>query len=171
MRGSSSRVDVYAWLVPERKSRFPVGVGARPPPVHPKSGGEIEAAVAGSLPTLAAQKPGEVTTERLRNADKEPENWLHYGGTYRSLRYSALDKINAKNVSSLQAAWAFNMGTTEWGYQATPLVADGVMYAIGTNHRVFAIDAATGAEKWRYFYEKKSPAASVSRGCQLVSVP
>jgi alcohol dehydrogenase (cytochrome c) len=109
----------------------------------------------------------EITTERLRNADKEPENWLHYGGTYRSLRHSPLDQINAKNVTTLQTAWAFNLGTTEWGFQSTPLVADGVMYAIGTNHRVFAIDAATGAERWRYFYERKGAGATVSRGLAI----
>ena len=53
---------------------------------------------------LGAQ--GEVTLERLRNADSEPENWLVYGGTYRSLRYSGLDQINADNVHTLKAAWA-----------------------------------------------------------------
>jgi alcohol dehydrogenase (cytochrome c) len=109
-----------------------------------------------------------LTADRLRNADKEPENWLHYGGTYRSLRYSALDQINTKNVGTLRAAWAFDLGTRESGLQSTPLVADGVMYAIGTSQRVFAIDAATGAQKWKYYYSQKpgSPPAT-ARGLAI----
>jgi alcohol dehydrogenase (cytochrome c) len=105
--------------------------------------------------SLAHMEDRQVTADRLRSADKEPENWLHYGGTYRSLRYSPLDQINTKNVSTMKAAWAFDLGTRDSGMQSTPLVADGVMYAIGTGQRVFAIDAATGAQKWKYYYGNK----------------
>ena len=52
----------------------------------------------------------EVTANRLRQADNEPANWLVYGGTYRSLRYSALDQINVDNIHTLKAAWAFKDG-------------------------------------------------------------
>src|SRR5437899_1544981 len=63
----------------------------------------------------------DITAERLRNADKEPDNWLLYGGTYRSLRYSPLDQINTHNVGGLTAAWAFQLGVVDWGLQSTPL--------------------------------------------------
>ena len=104
---------------------------------------------------LGAQ--GEVTRERLRNADNEPENWLVYGGTYRSLRHSALDQIDAGNVQDLQAAWAFQGGVLEHGLQSTPLVADGVMYLSTSGHRVYALDAANGREIWRYIYDHSAP--------------
>src|SRR5258708_39331901 len=91
-------------------------------------------AIATSAAIIEAQPA--VTADRLRTAEKEPDNWLVYGGTYRSLRYSPLDQVNTSNVHTLQAAWAFQLGTVEWGLQSTPLVADGVMYVIGTNNRV-----------------------------------
>src|ERR1700682_3785266 len=75
---------------------------------------------------------GPVTIDRLDHADKEPQNWLVYGSTYRSLRYSPLDQINDRNVKRLQAAWAFSTGIVDNGLQSTPLVADGVMYVIGS---------------------------------------
>ena len=44
---------------------------------------------------LVVTAAGDVTVERLNGADKDPDNWLVYGGTYRSLRYSPLEQINA----------------------------------------------------------------------------
>ncbi len=99
----------------------------------------------------------EVTVDRLRNADNEPENWLVYGGTYRSLRHSALDQVNVDNVHTLKAAWAFQAGVMAHGLQSTPLVADGVMYLATSGHRVYALDAANGTELWRYIYEHEAP--------------
>ena len=76
---------------------------------------------------------GDVTIERLNNADKEPENWPIYGGTYRSLRYSPLDQVTVGTVGTLQAAWAFQLGVIDHGLQSTPLVVDGIMYAIASD--------------------------------------
>src|SRR5262245_55201383 len=101
---------------------------------------------------VAARAGREITVERLNHADKEPDNWLVYGGTYRSLRHSPLRQINTRSVRTLQAAWAFQMGSVDHGVQVTPLVADGVMYVAASNQRIFAINAATGTQKWAYTY-------------------
>ena len=37
-----------------------------------------------------------VPFERIRDAHKEPSNWLTYSGSYNGHRYSLLDQINAK---------------------------------------------------------------------------
>ena len=55
---------------------------------------------------------GEVTPERLVNADKEPQNWLMNHRTYDAQRYSPLDKINKANVKSLKLAYAVAIGGT-----------------------------------------------------------
>jgi len=104
---------------------------------------------------VAVNAAREVTFDRLRAADGEPENWLVYGRTYRSFRYSPLDQINTANVHTLKAAWAFQLGVVDNGLQSTPLVADGVMYVIGSGNRVFALDATDGHPLWRYFYEPR----------------
>jgi alcohol dehydrogenase (cytochrome c) len=80
-------------------------------------------------------------------------NWPQYGGSYRFWRYSTLDQISRANVKQLAPVWAFQTGVVDGGLQATPIVLDGVMYVTSSWNRVFALDAATGAELWHYYYE------------------
>ena len=119
----------------------------------------------------AALFAAEVTTERIQNADREPQNWLSYGRDYRSWRYSPLEEINRDNIKKLVPVWAFETGVDEGGLQCTPLVVDGVMYITSSWNRVFAIDAATGEEIWHYYYPraKKFPGlfGSWNRGVAL----
>src|SRR6266446_8559195 len=77
-------------------------------------------------PTLAA----EVTSERLVNADREPQNWLMNHRTYDGQRFSPLAAITRDNVRNLKLAYAVPLGGTtgnEW-IEATPLVEDGFLY-------------------------------------------
>jgi quinohemoprotein ethanol dehydrogenase len=90
-----------------------------------------------------------VTGERIMAADREPQNWLAHGRTYDEQRHSPLTQINDRNVAQLGLAWAYATGTTR-GLQATPLVVDGRMYATGVWSVVYALDARTGQELWRY---------------------
>ncbi len=55
-------------------------------------------------------------------------DWLHYGGTQFSWRYSALDQINTSNVKNLLPAWIFQTGDYSEYLGSTPIVADGVLY-------------------------------------------
>ncbi len=98
---------------------------------------------------LAAQAP--ITYERLLNAAKEPHNWLTYGGDYSSNRHSPLTQITPANVKSLNLAWAHQSPLTG-SWQATPIVADGIMYLTQRPNDVLALDAATGRVFWVYRY-------------------
>ena len=115
--------------------------------------------------TLVSESQSEVSSDRLRNANREPQNWLIHGGTCQALRYSPLDQIDTTNVHRLSVAWAFQLGVVENGLQSTPLVADGVMYVIGSGMRVFALDATNGKPLWSYFYVPRR-GTSPARGCQ-----
>ena len=90
-----------------------------------------------------------VDDARLRNAEREPSNWLTYGGSYGEQRFSRLQAINDSNVGELGLAWSFETGTKR-GLEATPIVVDGVIYTTGTWSVVFAIDARTGKQIWRH---------------------
>lgn len=80
-------------------------------------------------------------------------NWLHYHGTEKAWRHSSLNQVTAQNVKRLAPVWVFQTGDYEGGLQSTPLVEDGVMYVTTSRNRIFALDAATGKEKWRYLYQ------------------
>lgn len=94
----------------------------------------------------------EVTEERLLKAFDDPNNWLMYARDYRSWRYSQLDQINASNVKKLVPKWTFQTGVLG-GFECTPLVVDGVMYITTPSSHIYAIDARTGQEIWRYDYQ------------------
>jgi alcohol dehydrogenase (cytochrome c) len=91
-----------------------------------------------------------IDPNRIVNADKDPNNWLTYHGSYKSWDYSPLDQINTGNINKLQVAWTHFPGRSTRGLQAMPLVADGVLYYAGSYSRLFALNAATGEVLWSY---------------------
>lgn len=105
-----------------------------------------EAAVTVNLPSAAIAA---VDGKRITSADQEPQNWLTHGRTYGEQRFSPLNQINTDNISQLGLGWYFDLGTTR-GTEATPLVVDGVLYVPGHWNVIYALDAKTGRELWRY---------------------
>ena len=89
------------------------------------------------------------------------KEWTAYGGDVANTRYSTLDQIKSGNVKNLKVAWAFPLGVLE-GQETTPLVVDGTMYVTSPRGPkfVFALDAKTGAVKWRYAPEMPADIAA-----------
>ena len=86
---------------------------------------------------------------------KQGDEWRFYGGDAGSTKYSPLDQINAENVSELEIVWrwkANNFGPRpDNNWQATPLMANGVLYTTaGTRRDTVAIDPTTGETLWMY---------------------
>jgi quinohemoprotein ethanol dehydrogenase len=98
----------------------------------------------------AAATPGNVDAHRLLTADAEPQNWYTGGRDKDGTYYSPLATMNVSNIKSLGFAWAYDLGSPLRGQEATPVVVDGIMYTSGTWGYVYAVDAATGREVWRY---------------------
>ncbi len=108
-------------------------------------------AAALATPALAASQ---TTTERLLNADNEPQNWLTHHQDYAAHRFSKLDQINADNVKNLKVAWTYAMGGIEgggiWphgGLEGTPIVEDGAMYVTDGWGSVYKLDISNGPGK------------------------
>jgi alcohol dehydrogenase (cytochrome c) len=115
------------------------------------------AALAAAVPASA-----QVSSDRLRRAADEPQNWLTYSGGYASQRYSPLRQIDGGNVKNLELKWVLpNQVFGAW--QATPLVVDGIMYVTQRPNDVLAVDAKTGRVFWQYRYTV-SPEARVCCG-------
>lgn len=96
-----------------------------------------------------AQPAGSIDTARLLNAASEPGMWLTGGRDYQQSYFSPLTDINKENVTELGYAWHYETDTTS-GLEATPIVVDGRMYTSGPRGAVYALDAATGQELWRF---------------------
>jgi quinohemoprotein ethanol dehydrogenase len=112
-------------------------------------GGLLAAAAVMAANPQAARQPGAVDEMRMKAAPTDTDNWLAGGRDQDGTYYSPLDRINVKNVSGLGFAWQYDLGTHR-GQEATPIVVDGVMYTSGTWGYVYALDARTGRELWRY---------------------
>lgn len=79
-------------------------------------------------------------------------NWPVYGGNDEHTHYSTLNQISPANVSRLKVAWTYYTHDEFVGseMQANPVVLNGVLYATTPKLHVFALDAATGKEIWRF---------------------
>ena len=131
-------------------------------------------ALAAGTPAAPNSGPGRpagaVDEVRLAAADGEPQNWYTGGRDQNGTYYSPLTTINASNVKDLGFAWQYDLGQPQRGQEATPLVVDGTLYTSGTWGYVYAVDAATGRERWRYdpksdFFAGRNPCCDlVNRG-------
>ena len=103
------------------------------------------------LGTLCAAAPAHA---QLRSAS----DWGYYGGDSFGRRFSSLDQINRANVAQLTVAWTYRSGELGAGFaragkltfEATPVLAFGLLYLETGTNIVVALDPQTGAQRWRF---------------------
>jgi quinoprotein glucose dehydrogenase len=106
-----------------------------------------------AAPVRAQPPAGSPAAEALARGD-----WPSYGGDPGGSRWSPLAQVTRANVGRLEVAWRFSTGEAgpelatrrRTSFEATPLVVGGTMYVSTPLGRVFALDAATGRERWRF---------------------
>ncbi len=90
--------------------------------------------------------------------------WSSWGGAPGGGHYSSASQITPENVSALELAWVHRSGDLREprgfdaeggpmsanGFQVTPIVVDDTLYYCSPFNKVFALDAETGEEKWRF---------------------
>jgi glucose dehydrogenase len=91
-------------------------------------------------------------TVSLLHSQGQPQNvdWPVYGGSPGSMRYSSLKQINQSNVSQLQVAWTYDAGGAGGTLETNPIIVSGVLYGYATGQKVFAVNAATGKQIWKF---------------------
>ncbi len=104
----------------------------------------------------------QVTYDQILNAAATPQNWLTYGGTESSQRYSSLKEITPANVTKLESKWVLQ-DQVFGAWESNPIVVDGVMYLTERPNDVMAVDAKTGRVYWLYRWTP-SPNARVCCG-------
>src|SRR5919202_2421781 len=87
--------------------------------------------------------------------------WPAYARDPGGMRHSPLTQVNRDNVRQLQVAWTFRTGelatyqgtqfpVDKVAFEATPIMVDGTLYFSTATGRTFALDAATGRQRWVY---------------------
>jgi alcohol dehydrogenase (cytochrome c) len=98
-------------------------------------------------------------------ANPPANNWPTYHGDYSGRRHSPLTQITPQNVSSLTMAWAFQTGQ-EYKLKSSPLVVNGILYFTVPDN-VWAVDARSGHQLWRYTYPPNKGLLLGQRGVAL----
>lgn len=108
-----------------------------------------------------------VTSTTAANVTGTAADWQYYGRTPAGTRYAPFDQINKDNVDRLQVAWTFRTGRDTGGMtedQNTPIQIGDTVYACTPHNVVFALDADTGKQRWRYEPKAGAPLWQRCRG-------
>lgn len=97
-----------------------------------------------------------------------------YGGNNFNNRFSPLSQINAENVNQLEIAWQYfanDLPDTAGGKprrvretQCQPIVVNGILYATSAELNLFALNAATGKQIWKFKPDLTNQPGHVNRG-------
>ena len=126
------------------------------------------------LPAQPAANPVKVDGKVLRNAgsvvnDALPGSWLSYGRDQGETRYSTLKQINDSNAKRLGLEWSYAVGAGGGNQEGTPLMWNNTLYGITTWSVVYALDARTGRELWRWDPEVNQAAVRPRICCGIVN--
>jgi quinohemoprotein ethanol dehydrogenase len=131
----------------------------------------IVVAITIAVSTAGAQQ--NVDANVLKNAgtpqDALQGDWLSYGRSQSETRYSPLKQIDASNVNRLGLSWSYAVGAGGGNQEATPLVWNNTIYGITNWSVVFALDARTGKELWRWDPEVNQSAVRPKICCGIVN--
>lgn len=114
-------------------------------------------ATAWSWPPVAvvgAQAPGSSQGQTF----DWPQHNLDIGGG----RNAPLDEVNTSNVDKMVLKWSFKTEPLDIISQITPVVLDGAMY-LNAGSTLFALDARTGALRWKYSVEPSFTGSTLGR--------
>ncbi|MDQ0473371.1 glucose/quinate/shikimate family membrane-bound PQQ-dependent dehydrogenase [Labrys wisconsinensis] len=108
--------------------------------------------IAGSLPPASAGAPAPKDAALMPDGD-----WHAYGRTQFGNRYAPLKQITPDNVAKLKVAWTFRTGDmrgsddpVETTDEVTPIKVRDMLYLCSPHQKLFALDAATGTQKWMF---------------------
>jgi hypothetical protein len=91
-----------------------------------------------------------LTRDALLHCAGNGAEWLSYMATITRKRTSAAGRDPPENVKRLSLAWSARRKAPQGTVEATPLMHDGVLYGILPGNVMYAVDARTGQEKWRW---------------------
>lgn len=85
-----------------------------------------------------------------QKSSKDYSSWRIYGGNKEANHYSSLTQIDTNNVSQLQVSWTYHTGDADsmTQIQVNPIIIDSTLYGVSPKLKLFALDAASGTQKW-----------------------
>ncbi|GAC1408777.1 MAG: PQQ-dependent methanol/ethanol family dehydrogenase [Candidatus Velthaea sp.] len=104
--------------------------------------------------------------DTFATAGKDAANWILPARDYSGNRYIEQSQFTADNVATLKRAWVYKIADDS-PIETAPIVWNGMMYVTSAHNNVYALDAKTGVEKWKFSYKPHVIAFSANRGVAL----
>ena len=143
-------------------------IGSRSGAARPDVAQPFRAAIAGLKPGVTALAVVVLVVATPRSQSERVSapytTWRDYGGGADSMQYSALTQIDKTNVARLEQAWFFPVPDKSGNLGFNPTVVDGVMYLIGAQGSIVAVEAATGKQVWSHRVEGATTGGRATRG-------
>ena len=132
--------------------------------------------------TLKFLIAGMIAFASCKNADQDKgpvsmetgKDYPAYGGNKANNRYSPLTQVNIDNVKDLQVAWTYfandKPDTNEKNpprareIQCQPIVVNGILYGTSAELNLFALNAGTGEQLWKFEPVKDKQQFHTNRG-------
>ncbi|MGN5375021.1 PQQ-binding-like beta-propeller repeat protein [Sphingomonas hankookensis] len=108
-----------------------------------------------AIVVIAWERPTTASAS-VASAGPGDTDWIGFGGSPQALRYSDAAQITPANVGRLREAWRFSTGDMPpngrvfFSAQNTPVKIGDSLFVCSPRSHVFALDPATGREKWRW---------------------
>jgi quinoprotein glucose dehydrogenase len=161
------------------------GGGAAAPAWRRSAGPLALSMVAACIVAVAAMATSDDQHGRLPGARREVAadyggvaqgDWAAYGRSWSGDKWSPLDQITPGNVKQLRVAWHVHTGDLkrpgdpeETTYEVTPIKVGDTVYVCTPHNIVLALDAETGATRWRFDPHIAVPAQLQHLSCRGVS--
>lgn len=110
----------------------------------------------------------QVDKQRLVDAEQHAGDWMAPGLDLAETHGSPLDQIHVGNVKDLGLLWSHDLGTRR-GIEATPIVVDGILFFTGPWSIVYAFDARSGTELWKWDPEVDKAIYGYRACCDVVN--
>ena len=96
--------------------------------------------------------------------EEKQVEWREYLGGADRNHYSSLSQIDTSNVHQLEKVWEFHTGDTSGQMQCNPIIVDGMLFGSTASIEIFALNASTGEEIWRFRDVRDEQWYSTNRG-------
>lgn len=107
---------------------------------------------------ILASRPDPIGVQSMEAAPAgAPTEWRAWGNGQSGTRYADVDQLTPKNVSGLKVAWTFEThavprpgGAMALAFETVPLKVGNTLYGCSPHNVIFAIDAVTGKQVWKF---------------------
>ena len=117
-------------------------------------------------PLDLAERVSGPSQEQLLDAASDDRNWILQAHAYEGNRFLRNSSLTTHSVARLRRAWTYRIDDNT-PIESSGLEWSGTIYVTSGHNNVYAVDALSGVERWRFTYHGSVFAFAVNRGLAI----